>query len=245
MALNYHDQRIVDLYHEGSTQEPPAALDAAVLSAARAALAEPSPQRRKTGWWKRFSTPMQFAASFVLVALLSVLVTREADVPKIPNRDEAAIVVPAAALAVPQAESVALPPAKRADATEPVKAAPPQRKTNDIRPDSAKVIPLQSSAPASVLESVKPQASGGLSPPLAARAPAPRALAKSEQVDEARASAAKESAVPTKSIQGWLDEITALLDQGKIVEARRLAEAFQKEHPNEVLSDDLKKRLAP
>ena len=73
MALNHHDQEIVDLYHEGSTDEPPPRLDAAILSAAREALAAsptPSAAQRKTGWWKRFSVPAQFAVSFMLVAML-------------------------------------------------------------------------------------------------------------------------------------------------------------------------------
>lgn len=80
MALNQHDQEIVDLYHEGSTDEPAPRLDAAILSAARDALAAsptPSAAQRKTGWWKRFSVPAQFAVSFMLVAMLSVLLTRE------------------------------------------------------------------------------------------------------------------------------------------------------------------------
>ena len=59
------------------------------------------------------------------------------------------------------------------------------------------------------------------------------------------ASVAKENSAVQRSVKDWLDEMTVLLDQGRIVEARRLAEAFQKAYPDEVLPDQLKKCLAP
>ena len=59
------------------------------------------------------------------------------------------------------------------------------------------------------------------------------------------ASVAKENRAVQRSVKDWLDEMTVLLDQGRIVEARRLAEAFQKAYPDEVLPDQLKKCLAP
>ena len=262
MALNHHDQEIVDLYREGSTEEPPATLDAAILSAARVALAEPSSPKRKVGWWRRFSLPMQFAASFVLVAMVSILVTRQADEPEDLNRHEAKAVAPAASSAATvaaQAESAAVPPAApqpaksaelanrvdRVSRAEPAKAAPPQRKANDPRADSAAAMPLPAPAPLPAIEPAKTQATGGVSPPMAAVAPTPRALAKSERVEETLASLAKDSNAAPKSVKDWLDEITALLNREKIVEARQLLEAFQKAYPDEVLPDTLKKRLTP
>ena len=265
MALNHHDQEIVDLYHEGSTDEPPPRLDAAILSAAREALAAsptPSAAQRKTGWWKRFSVPAQFAVSFMLVAMLSILLTREADVPPMPNREKAESVAPAgnsveqAAPVMLQSESAVEPPAASPQAkrpalsesrakTEAAKEPPQQRKMSALRADSAQASAPQSPLAAPVTESFRSQDAAEISPPMPAMAPAPQAVAKPARKAEPMASVAKENRAVQRSVKDWLDEMTVLLDQGRIVEARRLAEAFQKAYPDEVLPDNLKKRLAP
>ena len=262
MALNHHDQEIVDLYHEGSTDEPPPRLDAAILSAAREALAAsptPSAAQRKTGWWKRFSVPAQFAVSFMLVAMLSVLLTREADVPPMPHGEKTKAVVPAdssvdsVAPVAPQTESDAVPPAASLQAKRPAlseltakaereEKSPEKRKTHaDFVEASARQSPV--SAPAA--EALKLQDAAEISPPMPAMAPAPQAVAKPARKAEPMASVAKENRAVQRSVKDWLDEMTVLLDQGRIVEARRLAEAFQKAYPDEVLPDQLKKCLAP
>ena len=262
MALNHHDQEIVDLYHEGSIDEPPAKLDAAILSAARAALAEsstPAALPRKIGWWKRFSAPAQFAVSFMLVAMLSILLTREADVPPMPHGEKAKAVVAAdssvdwVAPVAPQTESDAVPPAASLQAKRPAlseltakaereEKAPEKRKTHA---DFAEALAPQSPVFAPAAEPLKPQDAAEISLPMPVMAPATQAVAKSARKAETLASMAKENLDVQRSVKDWLDEMMVLLDQGKIVEARRLAEAFQKAYPDEALPDNLKKRLAP
>ena len=198
----------------------------------------------------------------MLVAMLSVLLTREADVPPMPHGEKTKAVVPAAsavdsvAPVAPQTESDAVPPAVSPQAKRPAlselsaraegaKEAPHQRKANASRADSAEALAPQSPVFAPAAEPLKPQDAAEISLPMPVMAPATQAVAKSARKAETLASMAKENLDVQRSVKDWLDEMTVLLDQGRIVEARRLAEAFQKAYPDEVLPDNLKKRLAP
>ena len=59
MTLPADDHDVTKLYHEGSADEPPAALDRAILKAARENNT-PAREPRKP-WWLRFALPLQLS----------------------------------------------------------------------------------------------------------------------------------------------------------------------------------------
>ena len=86
MALNPSpsDREITNLYHEGSAQEPPARLDAAILSAARTAvdLQKSQKKSRRSSNWFGLTRTLQYTASLTLAVMLGLLVTRQVDIPE-------------------------------------------------------------------------------------------------------------------------------------------------------------------
>ena len=87
MTPPVHDHDVSKLYHEGSADEPPAALDRAILKAARENIA-PVREARKP-WWRRFALPLQLAFSVVLVTMLALTVDRNPpEVPAVTERTE-------------------------------------------------------------------------------------------------------------------------------------------------------------
>ena len=69
-----HDDELKKMYREGSAEEPPAALDRAILKAARESVTPA--QKPQKPWWLRFALPLQLAFSVVLVAMLALTVDR-------------------------------------------------------------------------------------------------------------------------------------------------------------------------
>ena len=67
------DPKLSRLYRKASQGEPPPALDAAILAAARTAAA---PQRPPRPWWRRLQAPFALAASVVLAVILTVTMER-------------------------------------------------------------------------------------------------------------------------------------------------------------------------
>ena len=67
------DPKLSRLYRKASQGEPPPALDAAILAAARTAAA---PQRSPRPWWRRLQAPFALAASVVLAVILTVTMER-------------------------------------------------------------------------------------------------------------------------------------------------------------------------
>ena len=90
------DPALSQLYRSTPAGEPPAALDAAILAAARAATA---PEKRPRPWWQRLRLPVTVAATVVLAVMLSLTMERHP-----PGSEEA---VPASA---PQQSAPASPP---------------------------------------------------------------------------------------------------------------------------------------
>jgi hypothetical protein len=69
------DAGLSRLYQASASNEPPAALDAAILKAARAAVTQkplPMPQP----WWKRLRAPVTVAATVILAVMLTLTVDR-------------------------------------------------------------------------------------------------------------------------------------------------------------------------
>jgi hypothetical protein len=69
------DPKLSRLYREASTEGPPAALDAAILAAARKQIAKP--RRRARSSWVRWMAPASALATLVVAVSLAFLVERE------------------------------------------------------------------------------------------------------------------------------------------------------------------------
>ncbi len=67
------DPKLSRLYRKASQGEPPPALDAAILAAARTAAA---PQRPPRPWWRRLQAPFALAASVMLAVVLTLSMER-------------------------------------------------------------------------------------------------------------------------------------------------------------------------
>ena len=74
MTDELHDERLSRLYREGAAGEPPPALDAAILAAARAAVV---PAPRRSPGWRAWMLPMSLAATLVLTVSLTLVVQQE------------------------------------------------------------------------------------------------------------------------------------------------------------------------
>jgi hypothetical protein len=262
------DAGLSRLYRAAAGDEPPAALDAAILKAARAAVTQKSllmPQP----WWKRLRAPVTIAATVMLAVMLTLTVDRnppqvvqestQQSTPQ-PAREAAQKAMPSPAPA-PASAVPADSGASRADhvgaARERMPAAPAvivdraERKAKAT--DSVPAAP-QMAAPPAVIESRGEAATaatgkienaegrGGALPERARSAdaaPAPApAMAPAGAAAAMRESTAKRAAPRPEIV--WLEEIRSLRRQGREEEAaRRLAE-FRTAYPDYPLPEDLK-----
>jgi len=102
MSDELRDERLSRLYRESDRIEPPPALDAAILAAAREAV-KPAPSRRS--WWQAWTLPMGVAATVVLTVTLTLMVQQEQEP-----------LVPEAAPAADEPRALVVVPQKKADA---------------------------------------------------------------------------------------------------------------------------------
>ncbi len=260
------DPGLSRLYQAGAEVEPPASLDALILSASREALA-PRPAPRSP-WWTRLAVPASLAASTVLAVMLSLTMARNpqesADSVKAEKAAPASEPAPAA---LPAPLPVPAPAAKALADQAPVvrEAAPPPAGRFEKKAKAVEeAVPLardSAIAPATV----PPAAPAPMPAPVATEgrlaAPAVRAD-KLENTASERASvtpspapaaasvgaaAAPQTSTAKRAVSGaprpeiaWLDEIRQLRREGKLDEAaRRLAE-FRAAYPDYALPDDLK-----
>ena len=261
------DAGLSRLYQASASNEPPAALDAAILKAARAAVTQkplPMPQP----WWKRLRAPVTIAATVMLAVMLTLTVDRnppqvgqeftQQSTPQ-PAREAAQKAMPSP-LPAPASAVPADAGASRADragvAREAVPAAPAvivdraekKAKATDFVPAAP-----QMAAPPAAMESrgeattaatgklENAEGRGGALPERArsadAASPAP-AMAPAGAAAAMRESTAKRVAPRPEIV--WLDEIRSLRRQGREEEAaRRLAE-FRAAYPDYPLPEDLK-----
>jgi hypothetical protein len=226
-----HDEAIARHYREMAREEPPAALDAAILAASRRAAA-PRP---------RWMLPVSIAA--VLALGIGVALRMQVEQPGI----ETSAPPPAAPseYALPQASEA---PAVAAPARKAVK--PP-----DLPPEAA---PQQ--APAPLADRAEPQARGqaaitmtapaAVAPPPAPAAPgvvappsAPAAAASVPTELRARRAEAQERAAPKDAREAELERIAKLRAAGRHDEADTALEAFRREHPQYRIPDALRERV--
>lgn len=253
MAMKPDDQEIGALYREGGDDAPSAQLDAAILQAARAAVARPA----ATAGWRRWRLGLPVFASLLLVVMLGLLLRPQApDAPGIG----------------PVALNETAPPAATARGLESPAQEPAPAATNP--PASA---PLPAASQTRTAEAAIPQAAAKISAPMAeqeeARSPIPAARApaesrmtatadaaaplpeKTENVEKAATAApaaalaapARQSA-PAQAVRPageWLAEIQKMLDQERIDEAKASLSAFRKAYPDTPLPPAIRQRLLP
>lgn len=231
MNEDFRDEGLSRLYREADGAEPPAALDRAILAAARAEVAPP----RRRAWWQSWTVPMGVAATVVLTATLTLMVQQEQERPA-PETPPAQ----SAPAAVPQEK------AKAADlAVKP--AAPPPEAKQEAAPREAERPPV--AAPASAAEAVAPAPPPFAGEPKVLQAPPAPAMRQqavpAADAVELRAKSAplrKEATgiAPAHTPEQWLEDIRRMKKQGKEKEADEALAEFRKIYPEYRLPDDLR-----
>jgi resuscitation-promoting factor RpfA len=259
MAIRPDDQEIAALYREAESDGPSAALDQAILQAARAAVAAPA---APTGW-RRWRLHIPVLASLFMVALFGLLISLEQpDAPGIGqialNESTPAALAPAST--PEQAKSAAPAPvesrAKLAEAAPPraaAKLADTAREVEMARP-TAPPPAAKLAAPAGEAEIARQAV-----PSIAASAPAANTISSAADaaapvMDKSEAStpvaaraaarqAAAPVALPVQPASEWLAAIQKLLDEERIAEAKTSLEAFRKVYPAATIPAAMRQRL--
>ena len=255
MTLPANDHDVTKLYHEGSTDEPPAALDRAIVRAARESIA-PAREARKP-WWPRFALPLQLALSAVLVTMLALTVDRNPpEAPAVTERTEPQQAPASATLkaaptgAGPAAgESSAAAPAPEAKArlAAPSESRPSSPKA-DLKAEAAPAampVPGRSDRASAEKAAAEDAAApvGGRSLEAARRGPA--AAGAVPGVPPSSGAPAANQAVAARSPSDWLAAIERLAGAGEKTAARSELEAFRKAYPDFPVPERLEKLLAP
>lgn len=250
----HRDPGLSGAYRAVADEAPPAALDAAILAAARAAVAaEPV---RVLPWWRRLTVPAAVAASTLLAVMLSLTMERhppmapEVASPRAQPATATQSSVPVGDVADRSglAKEAASPPARpSAPVAAPVlRAEPDEKKAKATAPvplardrEPALVAPAMEgrlAAPAAKAESRNAADSAAPERARPALSPAP-AMAPAGAVPLPEAAARR--VAPRPEIV-WLEEIRELRRQGKLEEAARRLAAFRTAYPDYPLPDDLK-----
>jgi hypothetical protein len=254
MTLPADDHDVTKLYHEGSADEPPAALDRAILKAARENIT-PAREARKP-WWLRFALPLQLALSAVLVTMLALTVDRNPpEAPAVTERTEpqqapaSATLKAAPAGAGPTAgglPAAAPAPEARAPLAAPSESRPPSPKA-DRKAEAAPAampVPARSDRASGEKAAVEDAAApvGGRSLEAARTGPAAGAV---PGVSPSSGAPAANQAAAARSPSDWLAAIERLAGMGEKLAARAELEAFRKAYPDYPVPERLEKLLAP
>ncbi len=247
------DDDVAKLYHEGAAEEPPAALDRAILKAARESIA-PARKARKP-WWLRFALPLQLALSAVLVTMLTLTVDRNPpEMPAVTERTEpqqapAAVPLGAAPAAADPAagESPAAPPASAAKARilaplESRASSPEAERKADAAPEAMPVPKRSDRVSAEKAEAGQVAAPLGVRSQEAATSGAGGAV---PGVSSSTVAPAANRAAAARSPSDWLVAIERLAAAGEKTAARAELEAFRKAYPDYLVPKGLEKLLAP
>ena len=234
MSDDIRDEQLSRLYREAPAAEPRAALDAAILAAARAAVSAVPPRRR--AWWQSWTLPMSIAASVVVTVTLTLMVQQEEEraLTEAPAEQRApAAVAPEKTDAADLAARPAPPPAT------PLKQAP---SPTPAPREAAR--PPAVSAPVAVpkLAEESPAAPAAAAPGVAEKR---QQAAPAADVVEMRARPAplrKDAvgAAPARTPEQWLEEVRRLKQQGREREAAEALAEFRKAYPDYALPEDLR-----
>lgn len=237
MSDELRDERLSRLYRESDRIEPPPALDAAILAAAREAV-KPAPPRRS--WWQAWTLPMGVAATVVLTVTLTLMVQQEQERPM--------------SEAPPTQGAPATAPQEKPDAAADlaVKPAAPRKAKQEAvkreaeRPAVAPAPAPEAAAPAGAVAPRAPMAESAESvAPARPAAVMRQQAAPAADAVESRAKSAplrKEAvgAALARAPEQWLEDIRQLKQQGKEKEAAEALAEFRKAYPDYKLPDDLR-----
>jgi len=250
------DPNLARIYRETSNEEPPAALDRAILAAARREAAKPE-RSRDTQWrsfWSRWRVPASAIATLVLGVSIALLVKRERPEPidgvVVPEPPRVQSPLRALEPAKP-AERAAGADNKKEDAQARVPAAPERARTApaprpaQAAPSAAEAFPDERRAKTEESKTSLPQAAtrsnaardsalggAGVAAPRtpAATAPAPATTGRPAPLREQALQHPPEA---------WLEEIRRLKRAGRDKEAADELAQFRKAYPAYALPEKL------
>ena len=233
MNEDFRDEQLSRLYREADRIEPPRALDAAILAAAREAV-KPAPPRR--AWWQAWTLPMGVAATVVLTVTLTLMVQQEQERPM--------------SEAPPTQGAPATAPQEKPDAAADLAgkpAAPREAKQEAVKreaegPAVAPAPAPETAAPAGAVAPRAPMAESAKSvAPARPAAVMRQQAAPAADAVESRAKSAplRKEAVGAAPAQ-WLEDIREMKKQGKEKEAAEALAEFRKAYPDYRLPEDLR-----
>ena len=256
MAVSEIDPKLSRAYREASRDEPSAALDAAILAAARKQ-AEAKPRRRRSAWM-RWMAPASAVATLALGVAIALLVEREQ--PATTEETAARAAAPQPQIAPPAAETAK---ARAADGAAPAQGvkqqapvgAPAAQAPAATAPPPAMPAPapgMHRAEPALRLDAPAAQAFPAENREAALERAAPKAAAEANVARDAALGAAgapapaaagrlaplRQQAAP-RSAQIWLDEIIRLRREGREKEAVEQLAEFRKAYPAYALPESL------
>jgi hypothetical protein len=230
------DPKLSRLYREASTEDPPADLDAAILTAARKRIAQRRERalRQKRSLWSRWMAPAGVVATLVLGVSIALLVAREQPgksndpaMRNIPARPQSWPPVPGSESVKPEAAAPARAPESTAPTQAPEAAAQAQA-PGPIAPAPAPAPGLPAPATATESNVARDSASGGLG------AAAPGAPAEASKLAPMPPQAAQ------RSPEAWLEEIKRLKRDGHEKDATEQLAEFRKTYPVYRLPENLR-----
>jgi len=208
------DPDVSRIYREASTEAPPAALDAAILAAARKRVAKPQSRARSS--WLRRMAPASALATLLVAVSLAFLVEREQT-----SRDARDGPI------APQPQPQQAPPARAAESSKP-KAADSAAAAVEAKTDApAKAVPTEKSdAPAATVPapaSRRPEAAA----PAAEAFPAESSAKAGENSAKAAAISGKpvENSAKEAGISAKPDESSAKAAESRMSAAKAAAES--------------------
>lgn len=254
-------RKLGEIYRESGGETPPAALDAAVLDAARAAAETARARPTRGPWHRRWLAPAGLALSLLLGIGLALQIRQIEDAEEVivqagapqppsaaPERAaDAAIRAPKAESAVPAPQPASVPapppPARSEADTVPLREAAPARA---VMPDPLAESKRQRDGAAAQAPSggVAADAAAGLASPRsfesqALPAPAPAAPSAAQKAAERATPAFRASAVL------WLAEIRRQLAAGQRTSAAEELHAYVKVHGLASVPEELRTLLTP
>jgi len=263
------DPKLSRLYREASSAGPPAAVDAAILAAARKQAAQPRRPARSS--WVRWMAPASALATLVVAVSLAFLMQREQ--PDIDRDMRARPITPLPQSAPPA--GVAEP--AKAKAAEAARKEAPATIAPVPAPAARSAIPAPALPPAVALPAPAPAAPAPAPPPAEAAAPAAAAFPAERRAKAAAPAMTRESNIasdaalgatgaatpaapaaappapaaagkiaplrqPTaqRSPEAWLAEISRLKREGRDKEAAEQLAEFRKAYPAYAVPEELR-----
>jgi len=244
------------LYRDAAQPEPSAALDDAILAAARQAAGAPPQRTHRANRWR---VPFALAATVVLTVSLTVMMRDQQQLGEVvlpPPRSESSSPAVATGASIPAAKATqpaaAEPVARPAWQPAP---SPPVQSTPSDQPAPAPAADDRARSDNLVQPMLRaaPEAQGALSvdaaiavrkeekPPTAAAPAMPALMEKRGLTSSFRDKAAAESVVgEQQSPERWIADIRELKRNGSAMEAGVMLSEFRKRFPDYTLPDDLK-----